>query len=108
MSKARTLPSVDVTTAELPERAAHEATPPVMSLLHFGSPLARSNAAMKPLAPLKRLTSMLMVPPQTITVLPSTDGPPHGFIFKAARQSVLPVLASRQKRARSPSCCLSR
>src|SRR5688500_4578842 len=49
-----------------------------------------------------------MVLPLTTTVLPSTDGPPHGLSLSGVRQTTLPVLASRQYRARSPTFSLSR
>src|SRR5438105_15893791 len=49
-----------------------------------------------------------MVLPETTTVSPSTDGPPHGLSLSGARQRMSPVLASRQKSARSPTCSLSR
>src|SRR6516162_1683382 len=49
-----------------------------------------------------------MVLPPTTTSLSTTDGPPHGLSLRGLRHLTLPVLASRQKRARSPSFSLSR
>src|SRR5216684_5372730 len=49
-----------------------------------------------------------MLLPETTTVRPYTDGPPQGFSFNGARQKMLTVFASRQKRPRSPTCSLSR
>src|SRR5262245_48493761 len=46
--------------------------------------------------------------PETTMVAPRTDGPPQGLILSGTRQTTSPVLASRQKRARSPTPSLSR
>src|SRR5205823_14009189 len=61
-----------------------------------------------PFAPLSAVVSYPMVLPLTTTRLPCREGPPHGLIASGARQTCLPVSASRQKRARSPTFSLSR
>src|SRR4051794_9400542 len=49
-----------------------------------------------------------MLLPLTITVSPTTDGPPQGLSFTGVRHSTLPDFASRQNRALSPTFSLWR
>ncbi len=51
-ANARTRPSVAVQTASPSAKAAHATSPPGTSFDHFGLPVARSNAAIDPFAPL--------------------------------------------------------
>src|SRR5262249_10847746 len=99
ISKARTLPSVAQVIAKPSASATDPNRPPGTSLCQSGLPLARSKALISPFAPLTLPGSKFNELPATITVLSSTEAPPHGLIFNGCRQRMLPFAASRQKTA---------
>src|SRR5262245_65876112 len=107
-SNPRTLPSVQVNTTASAVAVAHPRTPPGTAFFHLSLPVARSRANTSPLAPSRAFGSNATLLVVTITVSPASVGPPHGLCPIGAFQSSLPVAASRQKPARSPSFSLYR